>query len=458
LDGSQLVVDSGNLLFKPSGSQQKSKKDTLTATTIMRSYLEMGYDAVAISSHDLKAGMSFFSQSQGMGFPWVSVNVFDTSGKHLFKPHIIKTIGKIRIGIIGLTANIQHSDKNIIINDWQESLQSEIDKISNTTDLIILLSELALSQNKVISQKHPEIDIIISAEKSRGNLSPQIVGNALITQTHDRGRYLGKLSLSYHHEGEWRVNNRQQMQKSLKNRINSVEWQLKQLHKRQSQSQQEKYTKKIAELEKFKNGLEQKLTNEISDATKTNKKPATINTFKTDFIAIKPNLPKSKEVELLIKNLKKEIKSHNQQLLKSKNRQKNTNSGIMDFVGYADCKQCHIEQTTFWKTTQHSKAFATLASKGEEQNTECLPCHVTTAINSSSSEQEKISLLSLSKNLNTIGCESCHGSAKAHIAAPEDNLPTRTPKPALCKKCHTPERDTSFSYKTKIRLISCPTG
>ncbi len=398
---------------------------------------------MALNSHDLTAGLSFLSESKVMGFPWVSVNVFDSTGANLVKPHIIKTVGETRAGIIGLTATDQKTFENIVITDWQVPLQKEIDKIQEHTDIIVLLSELSFRENRSIAQQHPEIDIIISSEKTRGNLSPQISSNALITQTHDRGRYLGKLSLSFHPDGNWHTKNLQKEQKYLKKRIKSVSWQLKQLNNRQSPPQQDN-TQKIAELENYKKNLEVKLA---AETAKSENSPTIINTFKADFIAIKPKSPQLHEVELLVKKLKEEINRNNQQLLSKNNSVRNRlkKNMHMDFVGYSACGQCHEEQTNFWETTQHSKAYATLKRKGEEQNTDCLPCHVTTAVNPTSKEQDKLSLLAIEPTLKTIGCESCHGEGKAHSMAPETNVPTKRPLPAVCKRCHTPERDTAFN-------------
>jgi len=59
----------------------------------------MGYDAVAVSGSDLAADVMFFENSVKINFPWISANIFDTSGKLLFKPFIIKKIGIDRAGI-----------------------------------------------------------------------------------------------------------------------------------------------------------------------------------------------------------------------------------------------------------------------------------------------------------------------------------------------------------------------
>ena len=249
-------MDSGNLLFKRRTTQSKTKPEMLTAETIQQAFNSMGYDAVAVSESDLAAGMLLFENSEKIKFPWISANIFDASGKLLFKPFIIKKIGEIRVGIIGLTGSGTPGKGSIIINGWAESLRLQLRDLISRTDMIVLLSNLTLSQNSAVVKAFPEVDLILTADKSRGNQPAHIAGNALMAQTQSRGKYLGKLSLQYHPEKKWSGDTQ------------------------------------------FKPSPTQPLMG---------------NNFKTNLIALKPRTGQSQVINIMVRKLKKEINKLNRQ-------------------------------------------------------------------------------------------------------------------------------------------------
>ncbi len=222
----------------------------LTAETIQRAYAVMGYDAVAVSANDLSAGKIFFENSKEIEFPWISANIYDTAGKLLFKPFILKQIGETNIGVIGLSGPDKHENDKIVIRNWEEPLRLQLQSLVSRTDMIVLLTNLPSPQNNTIAETFPEVDLIFTADKNRRNLPPYIAGNALITQTQSRGKYLGKLLMQYHPGGKWSKNSH----------LNNPE-----------------------------------------------SKPLIVNSFKADFIAIKPKSPQSEEINLMVRELKKKI-------------------------------------------------------------------------------------------------------------------------------------------------------
>ncbi len=242
-----LIVDAGNLLFKRKTRQPKTPTEMLTAETIQQAYGAMGYDAVAVSESDFAAGTAFLKNSEKTDLTWISANLFDTTGKLLFEPFIVKKIGKITVGVIGLTGPGQYQNEKIVIGDWREPLRQQLQDLNPRTDMLILLSNFPSTQNKLIAKSFPELNLIFTADKNRGNTAPYIEGNVLITQSQNKGKYLGKLSVQYAPEGRW-----------------SNDTQLQQLVKP--------------------------------------------NRFKADFIAIRPKSPQSQEINLMIRELKKKIR------------------------------------------------------------------------------------------------------------------------------------------------------
>lgn len=174
----------------------------------------MGYDAVAVSKDDLAAGELFFKNAEKINFPWISANIFDNDGQLLFKPFFIKEIGSINIGIIGLTGPDGYKNDKIVISGWEKPLQQHLPELTARTDMVILLSNFPGAENEKIAQEFPGLHLIFTADKNKGNIRPYIAGNALISQTQGRGKYLGRLTLQYHPGRKW-ADNIQETQQTL---------------------------------------------------------------------------------------------------------------------------------------------------------------------------------------------------------------------------------------------------
>jgi len=277
-----LVVDSGNLLFKRKGNLARSRAEISNAETITQSYSAMGYDAVAVSSNDLTAGGEFFNKSAESDFPWISANIFDTSGNILFKPYILKDIGEITVGVVAITAQGNYSNEWAVIKEWQDPLRRQLQELSSRADMVILLSSLSSPDNRSIGQLFPQIDLIITADRRRGNLPPYISGNCLISQTQARGKYLGQLSIDFQQSGRWYSDNSKKIA-AIEGRIKSVNSQIGRLQKKSNN--QTDPADRLKKLTSAKEDLEHQLAAQKSSRIYSSSD--ILNTFKANFIPIK---------------------------------------------------------------------------------------------------------------------------------------------------------------------------
>jgi len=84
-----------------------------------------------------------------------------------------------------------------------------------------------------------------------------------------------------------------------------------------------------------------------------------------------------------------------------------------DMVGYPVCETCHEKQVEFWKTTRHSSAFSTLERKKEQLDIDGPPCHLSlNATDKNHRINPSMGYLSYPVELQSVGCESCHGKEK----------------------------------------------
>jgi hypothetical protein len=430
-----VLVDAGNLLFKKpllnsNGIGDRSNTTALiTAYGIVRAYRHMSYDAVAISSNDLSAGPEFFQQSNEASFPWVAANVTDKDAHLLFSPHIIKKSGGVTIGIIGLTGANWSASEDFVISDWRHALRTEIALLEKSCHILLVLSNLNASENVEMQKDFSQIDIIVTANRRGKNIAPQVSHKKLLIESGGRGKYLGKLDISWQSPDNSPVAQAHEITHQ-KNRLRLIDVQQSQLERQQE-----------------------------TELTEKEKKP--VMDYKSYFLPVKPKSSGDK-IGQIVQDIKKSITSFNR-YRRTGLRQDDPLVRLAlqtdEITGPPSCFDCHEKQTEFWKSTRHANAYTTLSRQGESFNLHCLPCHVTAGkITSGSIESELIYLLSLNSDRQTIGCEVCHGPGKQHLLDPGQVAPVRMPAREICIQCHNSERDSNFEYQRKLATIGCPAG
>jgi 2',3'-cyclic-nucleotide 2'-phosphodiesterase (5'-nucleotidase family) len=97
--GEIITVDSGDLLNEYLEIKESVKKSVfLKADLTARAFKQIGIDAVNVGELDLVLGLDYLRELEAnYGIPFVSASLVDGSGKLVFKPYVIKDIGKIRV-------------------------------------------------------------------------------------------------------------------------------------------------------------------------------------------------------------------------------------------------------------------------------------------------------------------------------------------------------------------------
>lgn len=111
-------------------------------------------------------------------------------------------------------------------------------------------------------------------------------------------------------------------------------------------------------------------------------------------------------------------------------------AGMGNFVGSAACAACHAVQSTQWATTGHARAYASLIADDRQYDRDCFTCHVTGAFDRTGPTDPRAL-----GGLENVGCESCHGAGKAHVASPATAPLVKTPPAAQCVQCHDSRQD-----------------
>lgn len=168
----------------------------------------LGYDALELGNHefDLYPSTLEYVLSQagfpGSGFPVLCANL-DMSGDpvlgNFVKPYTIKEYNSLRVGIFGLLTEFTNQNSNpspVVVLPALANAQVWVDTLkTHNCDLIILLSHLGADYDQLVASSVSGINIIIGGHSHTIISSPIQIGNTLILQAGEFGRYLGKLTL-----------------------------------------------------------------------------------------------------------------------------------------------------------------------------------------------------------------------------------------------------------------------
>lgn len=149
--------------------------------------------------------------------------------------------------------------------------------------------------------------------------------------------------------------------------------------------------------------------------------------------------------------LKQEYQNYQHLALEQTNHLLKKPSGNpLGFVGSFVCQSCHPNAFKTWKSSAHASALPTLQKNKKDKNYECLSCHTVGL-----GKKDGFKNPQATPELAGVGCESCHGPRKHHLASPtqKQQSPIQEAKKS-CTGCHKPPHVANFNYQHKWPLIS----
>jgi 2',3'-cyclic-nucleotide 2'-phosphodiesterase (5'-nucleotidase family) len=189
-------VDAGNLFFKKDQLSPGVTTEiaSVTADIILNAFNEIGCDAFSPGSQDFALGLDFLlKMEKSAKFPFVSANIKDITGNHLFRPYQIVSKSGVSLGFIGLASQFTHPD--LQIDDPIEALKGIIDEVANQVDLVVLLFNSEEKDILELQRSDLPIDMVYRS-KSR---KPSKDGGSKaipVYSTGDRGKYLYDVAIA----------------------------------------------------------------------------------------------------------------------------------------------------------------------------------------------------------------------------------------------------------------------
>ena len=409
-----IILDSGNFTAAKALPEQSLEPAAAKAALILKAMDLMGYAAVAVGEKDLYLGLGRLrSLEETAKVTFLSANVTDRKGHHIFEPFALLRAGDVTVGVIGLTAPPADRDlfsrraAGAVVRDPAKAVREAVDSIGKKCDLIVLLSNVGYAKDLELAEKVPGIDILISGGTKRFMNRPLIREKTLITTGYYEGRAVGGLLV--HQDGAVRGWVSRKELDFLDRQISAAE------AKADSPVGREK--------------VDALLRSRNISSERTLYEPEMVN--------LDPSIPDDPGMVALIIR-------YRQELLNSSVGPSGPVTGNVEQVRYTGsgaCAGCHASRHRFWLTTGHSRAFESLAPKKAGADPDCIGCHVTGYMQRTGYWPK-----APRDDLRGVQCEACHGVGSLHVRSPEMYSLVHLPASPQCMDCHTGEQDDDFDY------------
>jgi 5'-nucleotidase/UDP-sugar diphosphatase len=180
----------------------------ISSITFGRSQIELmniiNPDAMTLGNHEFDYGLENLENDLKLAqFPIVNANLFDKrSGRNFLPPYLVKSYGKVRVGIIGLIApdlpilTMKDNIEGLEMLNHVQVIRKYVGELKKEkVNLIIVLSHIGVDVDEVLADSVPDISVIVGGHSHTPLFKPVKRNRTVICQAGSYGRWLGKLDL-----------------------------------------------------------------------------------------------------------------------------------------------------------------------------------------------------------------------------------------------------------------------
>ena len=164
----------------------------------------MKYDAMVVGNHEPDfTAEKLRERIKEAKFPVLAANISEKKNGKLFTlPYVIKTIGGVRVGILGLAypntplTSAKKNVENLMFRDAVETAREYVPRLRKEgAEIIIALTHLGLNADKNLAEKVSGIDVIVGGHSHNRMTDAMRAGETIIVQAGAHGSDLGRLDL-----------------------------------------------------------------------------------------------------------------------------------------------------------------------------------------------------------------------------------------------------------------------
>jgi 2',3'-cyclic-nucleotide 2'-phosphodiesterase (5'-nucleotidase family) len=166
---------------------------------------QIGFDAMVVGNHEFDYGADHLLNTLApkMGFPLLSANINDRSGRAVFKEaiEIRPPHAPGRIVILGLTtahtptATLPKNVAGLTFKDPIETAQA-FTAACRDEDLMVALTHLGVTEDTRLAASAPNLDLIVGGHSHTALFAPLKAGRTLVVQAGAYSMYVGRLDLT----------------------------------------------------------------------------------------------------------------------------------------------------------------------------------------------------------------------------------------------------------------------
>jgi len=467
-----VMVGAGDLFFEAphgAGSEREGAEtqEIWKAETLVQILDNMGMAAAVPGGLDLRFGAGTFADlDQRATFPLLAsgvelqvpemsdaavANDAGTATRTLALPaHIVVQAGGLRVGIFGVSdmvAGAGVADGVTAPTDLEaQALRAATELRAEGADVVIALVRAPRRIARRIASRINTIDFVVEGGLDEADASPPaVVEHGAILTAGRQGQ--GLLVVDIHRRSDVNVAwtdvsawTREVERTRLTAQIDSLRARISEWEhdSNVAAADVQEQRARLAELEAQASAL-------------TRAPTATGSAFEASLVELDPDAPRDASTTRVINAYSQRVNEHNRVAFASWLPEV-PGEGMPHYVGSETCASCHAEEFTWWRSTAHGRAYATLEQVHKEFNLSCVGCHVTGYLRPGGATVSHVG------PLQDVGCENCHGPGSGHIASPSGATFNvhRDSTEATCLGCHTPEHSDGFNYEAYRRVMVVP--
>ena len=198
--GRTLLLDAGDTF------QGTYVSNSTEGELVMAAMNLAGYDAWTLGNHEFDWGQEpLKARIAQAGFPALAANILDeASGEpwDAVQPYAIVKVGRIRVGILGLTypdTPVINRPENVAGLEFQraeETVRRYLPGLQEQADLIVVLSHLGYNGDLALAKAVDGIDVIVGGHSHMFLERPREINDTLIVQAGASGKVVGRLELT----------------------------------------------------------------------------------------------------------------------------------------------------------------------------------------------------------------------------------------------------------------------
>ena len=418
------VVDAGNFSMKNSRiSAEARPQQRRKAEAILDAFARDPIDALGIGSKELRLGVDWIQEAvASRNLPATLANL-SCDGLKPFPGHQVVVRDGARVGFVGVMSNT--SIDGCTVSDGAAALRAEISAMG-PLNMLVVFGHGSNQDDEALAEAVPEIDVIVNGQARVTRTTPELLPNGAVQLgAGSRGKKLGVASILMV-DGADGFSNTDALD-DLKDRRETYDRRLESARRNldaeeetaraRAEWQLTFFTEKIAELDAEIDAIEE------SGVSRSHR-------ISVELVPLGRSVDDHPAVLAMLETAKAEIEALEAGAAVAELTQS-------EYIGSVACSGCHAEIFAQWQETAHARTYATLQVENRELDRDCFSCHVTGAFDERGPQHPT----QVTAPLQNVGCESCHGPGRKHIAAPGQGTVVRSPGEDNCVQCHDGKQD-----------------